>query len=122
MIGSQRDTNPAIINFGLSSSVFQEPQMSLISKALGILSVQNEKTKFTQNSKLAILKLPFRNFDYIMLKMSWVRPLYLQVRVAQFIADEIFQVFRKNDLYRIYRFIVNILSISCMSLTIKFLR
>ena len=45
MIGSQRDTNPAIINFGLSSSVFQEPQMSLISKALGILSVQNEQNK-----------------------------------------------------------------------------
>ena len=63
MIGSQRDTNPAIINFGLSSSVFQEPQMSLISKALGILSVQNDKTKFTQNSKLAILKLPSRNFN-----------------------------------------------------------
>ena len=79
MIGYQRDINPAIINFGLSSSVFQEPQMSLISKALGILSVQNDKTKFTQNSKLAILKLPFRgnfrNFNYIMVKMSWVRPL-----------------------------------------------
>lgn len=98
MIGYQRDINPAIINFGLSSSVFQEAQMSLISKALGILSVQNEKTKFTQNSKLAILKLPYRNFNYIMLEMSLVRPLYPQVRVAQFIADEIFQFFRKNDL------------------------
>ena len=114
MIWSQSDTNPAIIIFGLSLSVFQELQMSLISKALGILSVQNEKTKVTQNSKLAISKLRFRNFYYIMEKMSWVQPLHPQVRVAQFIAEAIFDNF---DSYFIQLFRISFILLARLLIT-----